>query len=189
MLINLPNPNKDNHFSLEQAFKLRETKREYLDTEISLDNLSKLLHTAQGKRSKDGKLFTPSAQEQYPLTIYLVIKNVDGISQGLYQYNNSEHSLILIEDGHFSRSLESTAIGEQPWISKAAVVIILASNIQSMNKHFADQVPLKQRGERYSYIEVGAVAQNVQLQATALDVGMVLVGGFDNERVKTVLKL
>ncbi len=189
MVIQLPKPDEDNLFSLEKAFRLRETKREYSESAITLHHLSKLLHAAQGKRTDSNKLLTPSAQEQYPLTIHVVIKNVLDVSEGLYQYDNMNHSLALIEAGQFSESLEKTAIGEQAWVSNAVVVFVLSSDIQSMNKHFAAQKPLNQRGERYCYIEVGAVAQNVQLQATALNIGMVLVGGFDNDQVKSVLQI
>ena len=189
MHIKLPKSNQDNLYSLENALRHRETKREYLDTPISLYHLSKLLYAAQGIRSDHGKLVTPSAQEQYPLSTFVVIRNVMDVAEGLYEYDNADHSLLLREEGYFSKTLEAAAIGDQAWVANAALIIVLASNIQSMNTHFAEQAPLNKRGERYCYIEVGAAAQNVQLQGTALDIGMVLVGGFDNERVKTVLNL
>jgi len=189
MLIKLTRSNEDDFYSLEKAFRLRETKREFLKRSISLEHLSKLLHAAQGKRLNGNKLVAPSAQEQYPLSTYIVAKNMDEVAEGIYQYDNSAHTLKLKEKGQFSDALAEAAIGEQPWLANASAIIVLASNIQSMNQHFAEQKPFKQRGERYCYIEVGAVAQNVQLQGTALGIGMVLVGGFDNERVKAVLKL
>lgn len=189
MVINLPEPDKDKLFSLDKAFKLRESKRKYLDNPISLKHLSKLLHAAQGFRGNDNKLTAPSAQEQYPLATYIIANNVTDTNEGLYQYINSDHSIKLINMGSFSDALKEAAIGEQAWIAKATMIIVLASHIQHMNQHFSSQPPLNQRGERYCYIEVGAVSQNIQLQATALDIGMVLVGGFDNKRVKSILNL
>ncbi len=189
MVIKLPQGNPVNSFTLESALSQRATKREYLDNELSLTKLSKLLFSAQGMRGNGGKLLAPSAQEQYPLSTYVAVRKVTGIDAGLYLYKSAEHSIEKIEEGDFSKSLEISAIGEQPWVSNAAAVIILAGNIQSMNQHFSEQPPLNKRGERYTYIEVGAVAQNIQLQGTALNIGMVLVGGFDNEDVKNILKL
>ena len=58
-----------------------------------------------------------------------------------------------------------------------------------MNAHFGQQPPEGQRGTRYSYIETGAAAQNVHLQATALGLGMVLVAGFDDHAVSRALSL
>ena len=46
-----------------------------------------------------------------------------------------------------------------------------------------------ERGVRYAHMEAGHVAQNVYLQASALDVGTVLVGAFDDREVKRVLQL
>jgi nitroreductase len=94
---------------------------------------------------------------------------------------------VRLKLGHFSGLLENAAIGEQPWIGSAAAIVILAGNIQSMNQHFSEQPPVNMRGERYNYIEVGAVAQNMHLQGTALNLGMVLVGGFSDEAVKAIL--
>jgi SagB-type dehydrogenase family enzyme len=189
MIIKLPRQQSENSISLESALSQRETKREYLGSPLALENLSKLLFSAQGMRGSGNKLLAPSAQEQYPLSTFIVVNRVADIDAGLYQYRNSDHSLLEIEKGYFSEALEKSAIGKQPWVSNAAGVIVLAANITSINQHFYEQPPLNQRGERYAYIEVGAVAQNIQLQGTALDIGMVLVGGFDNDKVRTILKL
>lgn len=189
MKVKLPLQEAVTLISLESVFFQRETKREYLSTPVSLTNLSLLLFSAQGRRSGSGKLLAPSAQEQYPLSTFVVANRVSGIAAGLYQYKNSDHSIVEFETGLFVEPLEKSAIGEQPWIGRAAVIVILAGNIESMNRHFSNQPPLNARGERYTYIEAGAVAQNIQLQGTALNIGMVLVGGFNNETVKKVLHL
>jgi len=140
-------------------------------------------------RGNGAKLVTPSAHEQYPIATYVVSRRVTGIEPGFYQYDNKSHSVDELLQGEFSTLLEKAALGEQPWIKNAAAIIVFAGNIESMNKHFADQPPLNARGERYNYIEVGAIAQNMQLQGTALDIGMVLVGGFNNTEVKDILQL
>ncbi|MCX8128459.1 MAG: nitroreductase family protein, partial [Synergistetes bacterium] len=46
-----------------------------------------------------------------------------------------------------------------------------------------------ERGIRYVHFEVGHSAQNILLQAAALDLGAVPVGAFDDERLKELLKL
>lgn len=45
------------------------------------------------------------------------------------------------------------------------------------------------RGIRYVHMEAGHAAQNIYLQATALDLGTVTVGAFYDEQVKEVLNL
>ena len=189
MKIKLPQLEPESSLSIELALSNRETHRSYLNTPISIKHLSRLLFAAQGNRANSNKRCAPSAQEQYPISTYVLVNQVSDIAKGLYQYQSSDHALTEIAKGDFAKELEKTGIGEQSWIGDAAAVVILAGNISSLNHHFSEQPPLKKRGERYNYIEVGAIAQNMQLQGVALNVGMVLVGGFDNEQVKSLLKL
>ncbi len=46
-----------------------------------------------------------------------------------------------------------------------------------------------ERGVRYVHIEAGHAAQNLCLQATALDLGIVTVGAFNDDQVKEALGL
>jgi SagB-type dehydrogenase family enzyme len=46
-----------------------------------------------------------------------------------------------------------------------------------------------ERGERYVHMEVGHAAQNICLQATALGLGLVTVGAFDDSSVAKVVGL
>jgi SagB-type dehydrogenase family enzyme len=45
------------------------------------------------------------------------------------------------------------------------------------------------RGERYVFMEVGHAGQNIYLQATALNLGTVAVGAFQDEEVRRILQL
>ena len=57
-----------------------------------------------------------------------------------------------------------------------------------MQSHFTEQPPQGRRGERYVFLEAGAMAQNITLQAQALGLGAVIVGGFDDSRVSALLQ-
>jgi len=46
-----------------------------------------------------------------------------------------------------------------------------------------------ERGIRYVYMEAGHTAQNLYLQAVALRLGMVTVGGFNDDKVKDIVGL
>lgn len=191
MIIKLPHPSElpTTSLSFEAVFSMRATSRDFSDTPLTQAQLSQLLFAAQGSRGNDGKKTVPSAQEQYPLSVFVLIRNVYDIESGLYQFTSEDHSIIQLNSDALCKPLENAVIGEQPWVSDAAAIIVISANIQAMNHHFCNQPPLNQRGERYTYLEAGAAAQNVHLQATALNIGMVLVGGFYNDKVKAMLEL
>lgn len=189
MKIQLPTQGAVKEVNLAAILQKRATIREYLETPLSLANLAQLLSAGQGSRGEGEKLVTPSAQAQYPLSIFVLVKHVSGVSPGIYRYLNTDHTMVLHQEGEFSESLEKTAIAEQPWVCDAAAVVVLAGDITAMKKHFATQPPFHQRGERYTYIEAGAAAQNIQLQAGELGLGTVLVGGFYDDKVKALLML
>jgi len=187
MTIKLPQAPIVDQKGLVSLLQRRETRREFSDQPITLMQLSQLLFSAQGKRPGSSKLTAPSAQEQYPLSILVVVNNISDINAGLYRYHVMQSELEHISSDKAGDQLVHAAIGDQPWIAQAAAVFVLMGNIAAMNRHFAAQPPLNQRGERYVYIEAGAAAQNIHLQATELGEGMVLVGGFDNDRIKQIL--
>jgi SagB-type dehydrogenase family enzyme len=164
----------------------RRSVRKYENSPISVASLSQLLWSAQGITGPEGKRATPSAGGLYPLQLHILVRRVSELEPGIYNYDGGTHSLgflnSLPEDG-----LKDMAIGDQPWLNEAAIVIGIAANIESANSHFESQPPQGERGSRYVYMESGALAQNVHLQATDLGLGCVLVAGFHDSLVKEML--
>lgn len=74
-------------------------------------------------------------------------------------------------------ALEQASIRDAP-----AVLVIAADDRRTAQKYGV-------RARRYVDIEVGLVAQNVYLQATACGLGTVLVGAFEDPKVAGVLGL
>ena len=72
---------------------------------------------------------------------------------------------------------------EQSWLNDAPVTIVITAVYERTARKY------KQRAERYVHMEVEHAAQNVHLQAVALDLGTVVVGAFDDAEVKRVLTL
>ncbi len=158
----------------------RRSVREYVSLPLSLEDISQLLWAAQGITSDWGGRTAPSAGALYPLEVYLVVGDVDGLESGVYKYQPQEHALIRVGDSDVRSELASAAL-EQSFIAQGAVDIVIAAVYERTTRKYGD------RGVRYVHMEAGHAAQNIYLEAVALDLGTVTVGAFSDERVKDVL--
>ncbi|MCX8056725.1 MAG: SagB/ThcOx family dehydrogenase [Ignavibacteria bacterium] len=180
--IKLPNPKFSGTISLEEVLKKRRSVRSFKDEPITINDLSQLLWSVQGISDTSWGLRTaPSAGALYPLEIYVVVGNIKDLETGVYKYNPKTHSLQKVLSGDKRKELYNSAL-QQESIILAPVNFVIAGVFQRT------AVKYGARAERYVYIEVGHAAQNLLLQATALNLGGVPIGAFYDERVKTILK-
>ena len=181
--IKLPRPKYDSSTSVEQALLERRSVRVYKDEPLTFMEVSQLLWAAQGiTESSRGFRTAPSAGALYPLEVYVVIGNVEEITQGVYKYKPHEHELVKISHGNVRDELTIAALG-QNWIGKSAIVIVFAAIYERTTKKYGD------RGIRYVHMEAGHVAQNVCLQAVSLNLGTVVVAAFKDEKVRKILNM
>lgn len=180
--ISLPAPRQDSGFSLERALHERRSVREFGKTALTQQEVSQLLWAAQGITSRDGLRTAPSAGALYPLELYLAAGNVQNLDPGIYKYVSAGHKLKKIMAGDQRRELAAAALGQDCVANAAAVLVFTAVERRTTRKYGS-------RGVRYMHIEVGHAAQNVFLQATALGLGAVVVGAFDDDRLRETLKL
>ena len=182
VVIKLPQPRQDGKTSVESALRHRRATREFRNTPLALAEVSQLLWAAQGITSPEGRRTAPSAGALYPLEVFVVAGNVDGLPAGVYRYRPQGHDLTRVVEG--DRRVElSSAAQEQTWLKGAPAIIVIAGVYERT------AVKYKERAERYVHIEAGHASQNVQLQAVALELGAVIVGAFDDDQVKRVLGL
>jgi SagB-type dehydrogenase family enzyme len=178
----LPSVESKGEVSLEEAIQLRRSVREFRRRALRLEDVSQLLWAAQGITDRGGFRTAPSAGALYPLEIYVVAGDVEGLSAGVYRYQPETHDLVHVASGDLRKPLASAALG-QSWVRRAPAVLVIASVYKrTMGKY-------GQRGRRYAHMEVGHAAQNVYLQAAARGLGTVLVGAFDDGEVQDVLGL
>lgn len=179
IMIKLPDPVKDSKFSVERAINERRSIRTYKDAPLTLKEVSQLLWASQGTVAS-GRRAAPSAGATYPLEIFFVAGNVEGLKQGLYRYKNKEHSLELIREGDFRKPISDRAL-RQDMILKAPATIVVSAVFERTRARYGT------RAERYVHMEAGHVGENIMLQATALGLGTVPVGAFIDSEVKSVL--
>lgn len=90
----------------------------------------------------------------------------------------------MLERAGDVRQALSRAAGGQEFIAAAPLTVVLVGVEDRIEARYG-----RQRGERYVILEAGHAAQNLLLQATALDLGAVPVGAFDDSEIRRLLEL
>lgn len=181
-VIKLPAPRLASSVSLEETLHNRRSIRDYSGNPLKLEEVSQLLWATQGVTSDTGFRTAPSAGALYPLKVYLVAGNVDNLVNGIYEYNPPEHELTFLSYGDMREKLANAALWQAP-VKNGAIDVVISAIYEQTTQKYGD------RGIRYVHLEAGHAAQNLCLQATALNLGAVTIGAFDDNQVKTILDL
>ena len=179
--INLPVPRTEGAVSIESTLLKRRSVREFQDGPLSLESVSQLLWSAQGITHPHGYRTAPSAGGLYPLELYIVVGNVQGLNPGIYHYRPKQHRLDLIVNGDFRRELCKASLSQDA-IQQAPVVFVIFCVFERTTVKYRD------RGVRYVFMEAGHAAQNLCLQAISLGLGTVTIGAFSDNEVARILK-
>lgn len=179
--VKLPAPRTDGDTSVEQAIQRRRSVRAYRDAPLSLAEISQLLWSAQGiTEPRDSRRTAPSAGATYPLEVYVVSGNVAGLPKGVYKYRPVDHEIARVRDGDVRKELAAAALG-QSWVEQGAAALVFSAVYERTTRRYGE------RGIRYVHMEVGHAGQNVHLQAVSLGLGTVVVGAFDDDRVRRIV--
>ena len=184
--IRLPSPEHKGRVSVEEAIFKRRSTRRYKDEPLTLKEISQLLWAAGGE-TVDGITGAtrayPSAGGIYPLEIYLIVGEVEGLVAGIYHYKWQDHTIALIKEGDFRQQLMRAALGQRV-VADAPISIVVTAIYSRTTRKYG------KRGEaRYVPMDMGGAGQNVHLQAEALRLGTVTIGAFGDEAVKEVLEV
>ena len=185
----LPSPVVDGDVSVEAALTGRRSHRSYQDMVLTLEQVSQILWSAygvtlpSGSAAQRGGLRTaPSAGALYPLEIYAIIGNVEGVDPGVYRYNSGEHTLEQVIAGDVRDAVREAALN-QGMVSQAPMSVFFSAVFSRTTERYGE------RGVSYIYIEVGHSAQNVYLQAEAMGLGTCAIGAFTDDTIRRVLGL
>jgi SagB-type dehydrogenase family enzyme len=180
-VISLPTPQEKGKVSVEECLAARRSVREYKNAPLSLAEVGQLLWAAQGITGPEKQRTAPSAGALYPLELYLVAGNVEGLPPGVYRYGPHRHQIFPLSDGDRRHELAEVAL-DQDCVRYAAAVLVLTAVFRRTTRRY------KEKGIRYVHMEAGHVVENVALQAVALGLGTVPVGAFREDDVKRILK-
>jgi len=171
----LPGPKKKGSVSLEETLQERRSKRSFISRSLSQEQISQLLWAAQGATHRNLRT-APSAGALYPLEIHLVSR------EGVHHYKPQLHELERTVEGDVMVRLAGVALGQE-YVREAPINIVIAAVCRRAETRYGE------RAFRYICIEVGHVAQNVHLQATAMGLGSVPVGAFNDDQLRSILAL
>lgn len=181
-MIQLPPPKKKGTVSIEEALQLRRSVRSYASQALTVAEVGQLLWSAQGITHARGFRTAPSAGATFPLEMFVLVNNVDGLRKGLYQYLPADHQLLWVHGREVASDLVR-ASHSQSMIAEAGVVLVFGAVFERTTQRYSE------RGVRYVYNEIGHASQNVHLQAAALNLGTVVIGAYNDEQVEEILGL
>lgn len=173
--ISLPRPLLHGKVGLDDALATRRSVRRFTDTPLTETEISQLLWAAQGL-TPTGNRTAPSAGATFPIEVYLAS------SRGIFHYRPQNHDLVAISASDVRSLLTKASLGQEA-VRDAPAVFAVTAVIERTAAKYGD------RALRYVNIEVGHVGQNLLLEATALGLGGVPVGAFDDDAVSEILGL
>lgn len=177
--ISLPSPKKTGALSVEGALAARRSIRAYAKQPLSVADVGQLLWAAQGVTSPDGKRTAPSAMHRYPLEIAVVAQNVEGLPNGAYRYIPATHSLEVLTSTKTGTLLLAGATS-QGQVHSAPAVFVIAAVYERMGSGAKNRT--------WTDYEAGLASENLMLEAVALGLGSVVIGGIDAGVVKEAVK-
>ncbi|MDQ5951831.1 MAG: hypothetical protein QG639_1112, partial [Patescibacteria group bacterium] len=141
-----------------------------------------LLWSAQGiTDTETGHRAAPSARGAYPFTVFVVVRNVDDLTPGLYEYLPAQHALGDMKVVNAGELLSGA--GVQPGAQEAPDVFVLSAAYGKAQK------TLGESAQTSTLLEAGHIGQNMYLQTESLGMSMVVMGGFDSQKVGSALSL
>jgi SagB-type dehydrogenase family enzyme len=178
--------------SFELLLRERRSRRRFGADPVSLQDLSTLLHATYGTTQEGaaGGLHpirsVPSAGGLYPLEIYPVLRNVEGLAPGLYHYDPLRHLLEVLREQETTEPLGEMMIRlpEIPDVAATCAFVIFVVGI-----FWRTRFKYALRGYRWVLIEAGHVGQNAVLAAEMLGLSAVPYGGLWDRRVDAFLGL
>lgn len=166
---------------LLEAINLRRSVREYSPSSMSIEELTALCAASAGN-SKDLVLNNPLLVVSAPLTLHIVVRDVEGIIPGIYRYLPAYDALQLLKEGDFSKQCEEASL-QQEFVGTADVVFIVSAKWQDI------LYPDGDRGYRYINMRAGAMGEGIYLEGASLGIGVCSVGAFKDASIASIIGL
>ena len=179
--------------SYAKLLDTRRSVRSYADKPMSQAELAFMLWSVNGIQHTRNDVSTfrpvPSGGARHPFETYITVKNVEGLTPGLYHYLPAENigeKRVTIERlndiADYEDTITKMVVG-QAWAAKAPIVL------------FYSCIPYKaewryhEMSHRVVLIDLGHVGQNAMLSAAALGLGSCCMAAYGQQACDEVLGL
>lgn len=174
---------------LGEALVARRTWRNFGDAPVSLESISTLLGYTWGVRGSghvegQGDIVfktSPSGGSRHPIEAYLIAKNVAGLAAGVYHYDCSGHSLVMVGPAIDDERLVRILAHQYYFAPSAALVVMTACFERTMWRY-----PIR-RAYRAVLAEAGHLGQTFCLVATHLGLAPFCTMAFHDTRLERLL--
>lgn len=116
----------------------------------------------------------------YPITIYIYVKNVDAIANGLYQYQPISHSILKISKNR-NIDVDSFFVGDNIDVENMNFSIFFGYSISSNYLKYGELALLN------TLIEVGGMSHNFDIVCTALGFSSCPIAGLKKTFLEEIL--
>jgi SagB-type dehydrogenase family enzyme len=149
---------------------------------VDLKTLSAILSNIKDNSINDfPKRSFPSAGALYPSNTYCIVNNSLDIEKGLYFFNHKNFSLELLLQRDLQKEINKAICDKK--ISNPSVVFILTSS------YYKSCLKYGARGFLYALMEIGSLAQTLNLSFIESGWDCVWLGGFSDNTVKEILDI
>jgi len=172
-IIKLPAPNKTGGKPLMQTLNERQSNRDFIDKELSEQQLSELLWAAYGiNRPESGKHTSPTSRNIQDMEIYVTTKI------GAFLYLPAEHALQKVTDNDIRE-----VTGKQDFVKTAAVNLVYVSDFTKAGNGTDEAKTIT------AATHCGFIGQNVYLYCASEGLISVFRAYIDHEVIAKALNL
>lgn len=172
---------------LLRAIGNRQSRRQFSEIPLTLEELSFLLWATQGLREQPGaggtRRTVPSAGARHALETYLSVLNVEGLHRGFYRYLPIEHQLVVEYKDERAAEKIGWAAFQQNWMSSAATVFVWSAIPYRMEWRYG------LAAHKVILLDAGHVCQNLYLACEAINAGTCAVAAYDQELMDQLLRI
>lgn len=168
--------------SVVAAIGGRQSRRQYAQTPLRIDELSMLLWATQGIREAETvvRRTVPSAGARHPFETYLLVNRVESLSPGLYRYLSTTHELALVdEDPSVAQRLHEAS--HRQFALKSAVTFVWTALPYRTEWRYAENSP------KLIALDAGHVCQNLYLAGEVIGAGVCAIAAYKQSAVDAVL--